>query len=68
MKTKKGPKIKNNDDSVDKTGEANENEEKVEVGKKRGKENKKKNDDEEEVQSPLKKSKSSPVKNGETKK
>jgi len=67
VKTKKGPEIKNNDDSVDKPGEANENEEKVEVGKKRGKENKKKTDDEEEVKSPLKKSKSSPVKNGETK-
>jgi len=40
----------------------------VQVGKKRGKENKKKkDDDEEEVQSPSKKSKSSPVKNGETK-
>ena len=45
----------------------------VQVGKKRGKENKKKKDDgeedpEEEVQSPLKKSKSSPVKNGKSKK
>jgi len=44
----------------------------VQVGKKRGKENKKKKDDdeeepEEEVQSPSKKSKSSPEKNGETK-
>ena len=38
----------------------------VQVGKKRGKENEKKNDDQEEVQSPLKKSKSSPVKNGKT--
>merc|ERR1719319_1036464 len=38
----------------------------VQVGKKRGKENEKKNDDQEEVTSPLKKSKISPVKNGKT--
>ena len=38
----------------------------VQVGKKRGKENEKKNEDQEEVTSPLKKSKSSPVKNGKT--
>jgi len=71
------------DDDEDEEGEDNEDQDekeveekvmsiRVQVGKKRGKENKKKKDDgeedpEEEVQSPSKKSKSSPEKNGETK-
>jgi len=68
VKTKKGSKVKNNDDNTDEPEDANETEEKVEVGKKRGKENEKKNTNsnkkEEEVQPPTKKSKKSPVKNG----
>merc|ERR1719273_1013547 len=66
------------DDDEEEEGEDNEDQDekeveekkvmsiRVQVGKKRGKENEKKNDDQEEVQSPLKKSKSSPVKNGKT--